>query len=74
MTTKHEHTTMDANDQLLAALKSMRQAYGTFHRGNCYITVAYEAKLAEVNLIADQAIKAAEQSGSVADDEPESTH
>lgn len=61
---------MDANDQLLSALKAMRQAYGTFHRGSCYITVAYEAKLAEVNRIADEAIKAAERAAAIADQEP----
>jgi len=61
---------MDANDQLLAALKAMRQAYGTFYRGNCYITVAYEAQLAEVNRIADEAIKAAERAAAIAVQQP----
>jgi hypothetical protein len=56
--------------QLLAALKAMRAAYGTFYRGNCYITVAYEAELAEVNRAADEAIKAAEEAATIADREP----
>jgi|688.fasta_scaffold397738_2 hypothetical protein len=56
--------------QLLAALKAMRAAYGTLYRGNCYITVAYEAKLAEVNRAADEAIRAAEQAAAIAGREP----
>jgi hypothetical protein len=60
-TNNDKETTMQDSEKLLAALKSMRKAYGTFYRGNCYITAAYEAELAEANRIADDAILAAEQ-------------
>ena len=52
------------NDQqankLILALREMRRAYGTFHKGQAYISVAYEKELAAANAMADEAIKEAE--------------
>ena len=61
--TETDNNAIENARRLLAAVKAMRAAYGTFYRGNCYITVSYEAQLAEVNRIADEAIAAAESSG-----------
>lgn len=49
-----------AAPELLDALKEMRRQYGTFHKGNCYISVCYERRLGVANQIADAAIAKAE--------------
>jgi len=49
-----------AASDLLDALKEMRRQYGTFYKGNCYISVCYAARLGVANRIADAAIAKAE--------------
>jgi hypothetical protein len=54
--------------ELLRALKVMREAYGTFHAGNCYIRTDYANELAAANAFADAAIAKAEGSPIVIDE------
>ena len=51
-------TEHQANNLLLALLE-MRRAYGTFHKGQVYISTALEKELAAANAMADAAIEEA---------------